>query len=191
MASKMNVPDLSKYDGTSDPTRWMKRFCNLCKIKGVKDEQLVMYLEQYMKEGSSAEMWFEQRTEDDKANWNDLVTKFEERFSQNDDEYANFNRLKCRNMQTGESVDSYIEAMQRLGAKLNFTTEQTIPAVIVGMPPSIQQHLRKEKLKSIDDLVKQARLAASVQQTQLSDLQSDNGRYNPGTVAAMHSPRRR
>lgn len=121
-------------DGTSDVSEWLDRFERLCKAEQVKPEEVVDFL----LEGNASRVFRALRVSE-ASQWEVVKATLLAQYGMSALEA--YGRFTERRLEAGESVDVYVDDLQRFGARMGTGPEDKIFRVkfVEGLPPSMRK----------------------------------------------------
>lgn len=166
------------YTGTENAHVWIRYFKAYTKFRKYTDADALAIFELLMRD--AAHTWFIQLPDTAKATYENLEKEFLDRFANREcQQWQVIGDLFQRQQGSKESVDSYVEAMQRDFKHAQVEdTNVLLHAVVRGLRPNIRYCVLQANCKTIAELVNTARLAEQAATTMPSD--------NAASTLALH-----
>ena len=152
------TPDLFRGSRDEDAEEWLRSVEHWCRFKQVVDPQKSAAVPVLLRD--SALYWYDTLSEQQKTNFTQFREVFLARYKNESlsgwqDAAAVWNTKQ----QPGQSVDSFINIMERKTAKANVSQDQKRYAIISGLKPSIRRQVSQHIIESIDDIRRWASIA--------------------------------
>ena len=158
----------------ADAASWLQRFervaelMNLTEDDGTKivSDKRATYLPLYLKHGSPADTFYNNLSREVQKNYELLKTELIERFPViPGTRVAGLIQYNTRKLQPGESIDQYIDHMQKIGTSLGKTEADTADMVKLGLPDKIKAFVLEKEANTLADISKYAKLSQAIAKT--------------------------
>jgi len=154
------TPDVFRGTREEDGAEWLRSLEHWMLFKQIVDPQKSAAVPVLLRD--SALYWYDSLNETERSQFPQFKAAFLARYSTNKltgwQESAEVWKTKQR---PDQSVDSYINSMERKTARINATPEQRLYAVINGLLPNIRRQIPLKELTNLQDLRRWASIAES------------------------------
>ena len=113
---------------------------------------------------NAGERWFQVLEEATKKDITLLYEAFKQRFlTSARSRWAAIEEMKNKTQQPTESVDDYVEAMQRLARQLDKQDSDIVECVVLGLRDNVRNFVKSNEPKTLAEVVRHARLGETLQ----------------------------
>ena len=185
---KLKDSVIPKFEGTesdTDAESWLLRFERVAKLAGllvfnkttnvIEHDHRCEYFPLYLKHGSSAETWYNNLEEDTKSDFSKLKASFLSRFPTiPGTRIAGLMRYNNIRYQEDDSIDSFIDKMQRKGKALEKCENDIRDMVILALPQKMREFVISHEPQTLSDVKKYMELSKALQAPKVNVLEETN-----------------
>lgn len=184
LTADLLMPPLFHGTPQEDGQAWLMYFKRFSVYRKNTDDDKITIFPLFLR--TAAADWYDQLSEDIRANWQQLETAFAERFTPSDfTRWTKVSDMFSRFQYSNESVDEYVVQLQKMARSTNLTDDNIIRyAILKGLRPEIRSYVLQNNAKNIADVLSFGRIAEQVrpgapalsdvrQQRQVADLEAE------------------
>ena len=165
-------PEPFKGTEAEDAAIWFTRFQMYVTLKSWTEQQAAKALPMLLT--NSAATWFHSLPDEDKRSFQKLKQAFEQRYLPHPAmRWANLEAFNARKQLPTESVDAYVQVMQRKGNDLQKGPQELMETVISGFQDHIRHFVIEREPKTLNQALHLAKLAESIKKPTQGAVKSD------------------
>ena len=148
---------------SKDAEAWLKAVMNWAVYKRLNVEAALAAVALLLKEG--ALQWFDNLQVEIKGSMEDFTREFKKRYITPDETNRWKDIIAVYEVKqiNGQSVNDYIDFVQKKGLKAEAKEEQVLAAIIGGLRPSIRQSVLQHEPRTVQDIRKWGSVAESAE----------------------------
>ena len=137
---------------------WFSSLEKYANFRNMSDEHKLAFLPVVLKDAASD--WFDMLPDETRSSWEQLRTKFKERFQDSDVmRWQKASKLWGRDQGQHESVDAYATALQKIAKSAGVHDDMLRYAIMRGLRKELRAHVIQSGVTTLSGLIDAARIA--------------------------------